>query len=85
MTAGQLKRAACLRGFAALVALAASAMCFGAASEWRPSRTIEVIIGTPAGGPLDTTGRLIQKYLETRHPGQAVIALNKPGGGHVIA
>ena len=66
-------------------ALIATASCFAAAADWRPTRTLEVIIGTPAGGPLDATGRLIQKYLETRHPGTAVIAMNKPGGGHVIA
>jgi len=66
-------------------ALFAAALCFAAAGEWRPARNIEVIIGTPPGGPLDATGRLIQKYLEPRNSGNAVIALNKPGGGHVIA
>ena len=78
-------RRAWLRGLGSFAALAASPACFGAATEWRPSRTIEVIVGTPPGGPLDATARLIQKYLETRQPGQAVIAMNKPGGGHVIA
>ena len=65
--------------------LFATPFCFAAAGEWRPTRNVEIIIGTPAGGPLDATARLIQKYLEPRHPGNAVIALNKPGGGHVIA
>jgi putative tricarboxylic transport membrane protein len=59
--------------------------CFAASAEWRPTRNIEIIVGTPAGGPLDATARLIQKYLEPRSGGNAVIALNKPGGGHVIA
>jgi putative tricarboxylic transport membrane protein len=42
-------------------------------------------VGTPAGGPLDTTARLIQRYLEQRHPGRAVVVMNKPGAAHVIA
>ena len=70
---------------AACMSLAIHGEAGAAANEWRPTRTIEVIIGTPAGGPLDATARLIQKYLESRHPGNAVIAMNKPGGGHVIA
>lgn len=65
--------------------MAAAASCFAAANEWRPTRTIEVIIGVSAGGPLDATARLIQKYLEPRNAGNAVLAINKPGGGHVIA
>jgi putative tricarboxylic transport membrane protein len=70
---------------AAGAALAFAGTCFGAASEWRPTRGMEVIIGTPAGGPLDATARLIQRYLEPRVGGNPVIAINKPGGGHVIA
>lgn len=71
--------------WAACAALAVSASCLGAANEWRPTRGIEVIVGTPAGGPLDATARLIQRYLEPRLGSNTVIALNKPGGGHVIA
>ena len=59
--------------------------CFAAAGAWRPSRNIEIVVGASAGGPLDATARLIQKYLEPRNAGHAVIAINKPGGGHVIA
>ena len=70
---------------AACAALLVSACCLAASSEWRPTRTVEIIVGTPAGGPLDATARLIQKHLEPRLGGNAVIALNKPGGGHVIA
>lgn len=74
-----------MRFATACVAMAAAATSFGAVSEWRPTRGIEVIVGTPAGGPLDATARLIQKYLEPRVASNTVIAMNKPGGGHVIA
>ena len=73
------------RAAAACAAMLVAASCFAASSTWRPTRNIEIIIGTPAGGPLDTTARLAQKFLEPRNAGNAVIAVNKPGGGHVIA
>ena len=34
------------------------------AAEWRPDKPIEIIVGTPPGGPLDATARLLQKLLE---------------------
>jgi len=43
-----------------------------------------VIAGVPPGGPLDTTARLIQKFVQRRHATLPVIVMNKPGGGHVI-
>jgi putative tricarboxylic transport membrane protein len=70
---------------AAAAALGMAASCLGAAGEWRPTRNVEIIVGTPAGGPLDATARLIQKYLEPRLAGNAAIVVNKPGGSHVIA
>ena len=74
-----------MRAFFACAIALASTLCLGASADWRPTRNIEVIVGTPAGGPLDATARLIQKYLEPRNGGNAVLAINKPGGGHVIA
>lgn len=55
------------------------------AADWRPERNIEIIVGVPPGGPLDSTARLIQKYLEQRNPGMSATVMNKAGGGHVIA
>ena len=57
----------------------------GVAQDWRPERNIEIIVGTPPGGPLDATARLLQKLLEQRNTGVPVAVLNKPGGGHAIA
>lgn len=55
------------------------------AQEWKPSRPIEVIVGTPPGGPLDETARLIQTLLDKRSVGVPATVQNKPGGGHAIA
>jgi putative tricarboxylic transport membrane protein len=56
-----------------------------AAAEWRPEKPIEIILGTPPGGPLDETARLLQRLLEPRSPGIPIAVQNKPGGGHAIA
>jgi putative tricarboxylic transport membrane protein len=55
------------------------------AQDWKPGRPIEVIVGTPPGGPLDETARLIQTLLEKRNVGVPATVQNKPGGGHAIA
>lgn len=80
-----MRRATTLRGAAVCVAMTVATVALGASGEWRPTRGIEIIIGVPAGGPLDATARLIQRHLEPRSGGNPVIAMNKPGGGHVIA
>lgn len=72
----------------ALVSSAAALVLFSTtavAADWRPERNIEVIVGVPPGGPLDSTARLIQKYLESRTPPLSASVMNKAGGGHVIA
>jgi putative tricarboxylic transport membrane protein len=75
---------AALRYFACL--LVAGLACTAApAAEWRPERAIEIIVGTPPGGPLDATARLLQRLLEARSIGVPVSVMNKPGGGHAIA
>lgn len=71
-----------------LVSSAAALVLFSTtavAADWRPERNIEVIVGVPPGGPLDSTARLIQKYLESRTPPLSASVMNKAGGGHVIA
>lgn len=55
------------------------------AQDWKPSKPIEVIVGTPPGGPLDRTARLIQSLLDKANVGVPSTVQNKPGGGHAIA
>src|SRR5262249_45963736 len=55
------------------------------AAEWQPTKPIEIVVGTPPGGPLDETARLIETFLEKRHAGIPATLINKPGGGHAIA
>src|SRR6185436_13366017 len=69
----------------ALTCCAALACGAAVAADWRPSRPMEIVVGTPPGGPLDETARLIESYLEKRLSGIPVTVQNKPGGGHAIA
>lgn len=70
---------------AAFAAALACAVAPARAQDWKPTRAVEVIVGTPPGGPLDRTARLIASLLEKRDIGVPTTVVNKPGGGHAIA
>lgn len=65
--------------WASLVVLVANPA--SAQSEWRPDKTIEVIVGTSPGGAADNSARLLQKILQQIKVGSAVV-VNKPGGSY---
>ena len=54
-----------------------------ASAEDYPSRTITLVVPYPAGGGVDTVGRVIAQKL-TDALGQQVIVENRPGAGSVI-
>src|SRR4029450_13325278 len=62
------------------VALAALAFCAPAVAEDYPSRPVTLIIPFPAGGGVDTIGRVIAAKLSTAL-GQQVIVENRAGAG----
>jgi tripartite-type tricarboxylate transporter receptor subunit TctC len=66
-------------------ALAAATLCvpFAAVAEDYPARTVSLIVPYPAGGGVDTVGRVIAQKL-TEALGQQVLVLNRPGAGSVI-
>lgn len=49
-----------------------------------PERPVRIIVGSSAGGSVDTAARLLQPFLE-KELGVPVIVENKPGAGHLIA
>src|SRR5256886_11077258 len=65
------------------VALAALAFCTPAVAEDYPSRPVTLIIPFPAGGGVDTIGRVIAAKL-TAALGKQVIVENRAGAGSVI-
>jgi tripartite-type tricarboxylate transporter receptor subunit TctC len=68
---------ACALSATIAVALAASA---GASAQSYPERPVRVLIAFPAGGTIDTLGRIIAQKL-TEAWRQNVVIENRPGGG----
>src|SRR5688572_6709132 len=53
---GVYRRGSAVSCLSAFVALA----CVGAqAADWQPAKPLEIVVGTPPGGPADDTSRLI--------------------------
>ncbi len=76
-------------GCAATTLLAASLACPGGkanAQDWKPERSVEIVVGAGAGGGNDNTARTIQKLLQDNKFVPVLInVVNKPGGGGAIA
>jgi tripartite-type tricarboxylate transporter receptor subunit TctC len=69
---------ACAAG--AMIAAALLAASAGAAAQSYPERPVRVLIAFPAGGTIDTLGRIIAQKL-TEAWGQNVVIENRPGAG----
>ena len=70
-----------LRLFGAmLIAAAALAMNGGASAQSYPDRPVRILIAFPAGGTIDTLGRILAQKLGEAW-GQNVVIENRPGGG----
>jgi putative tricarboxylic transport membrane protein len=67
-----------------LVLFSAYAVEANAQDAWAPSKVVEIVVGSAAGGGNDKSGRAIQKVLTQEHIAEAVV-LNKVGGGGGIA
>lgn len=73
---------------AASVALALALAASGSSSfaaDWKPEKNVDLVVGSAAGGPLDTTARIVQRYAETRNIGVPVTVQNRTGGAQAIA
>jgi tripartite-type tricarboxylate transporter receptor subunit TctC len=73
-----MTRRAALGGLSALI----SAPLF-AEPSW-PNRPLRLVVGFPAGGPVDTVSRIIGESL-SRRLGQPIVVENKPGATGTIA
>ena len=68
---------------AVAIATSIAPMAVPAAAEDYPSRTVSLVVAFPAGGGVDTVGRVVAQKL-TDALGQQVIVVNRPGAGSVI-
>jgi putative tricarboxylic transport membrane protein len=56
-----------------------------AAQEWKPTKNIEIVVISGAGGAADRQARVTQKFLQSMPGMRSIIVNNKPGGGGTIA
>lgn len=64
-----------------IIALCVSVNAF---SQNYPTRPLKIIVGSAAGGSVDTAARVLQPFLE-QELGVPVVVENMPGAGHLIA
>jgi putative tricarboxylic transport membrane protein len=72
--------------FLSAVALVALTTAAAAQSPWKPTRNVELVAGSAAGGGSDNLARLIQKILqEQKFVEVPITVINKPASGGVVA
>jgi tripartite-type tricarboxylate transporter receptor subunit TctC len=72
-----------LIGAAGIAMSVFAAMSMPAAAEDYPSHPVSLVVAFPAGGGVDTVGRVVAQKL-TDALGQQVLVVNRPGAGSVI-
>jgi putative tricarboxylic transport membrane protein len=70
---------ACGLPIALLIAAAASAQ------EWKPTKNVDIVVNSGAGGAADRQSRVVQKFLQGIPGIPSVTVTNRPGGGGTIA
>ncbi len=70
---------------AAASLLGAAAPCVAQTAGWAPQRTVELVVGAGAGGPLDVTARTVQRIWRDHKIVDAnTSVINRPGGGGLL-
>src|SRR6202040_3513558 len=56
-----------------------------AQTEWKPDRTVEIVVGTPPGSGYDSVARKLQEIWQTGNlVEKSVTVVNKPGGFNAV-
>jgi putative tricarboxylic transport membrane protein len=55
-----------------------------AAQEWKPSKTVELVVGSSPGGSPDVMARLVQRIFQTGGLVPSSTVINKPGAANTI-
>ncbi len=72
--------------FALLLAAVAASVHAAAAPDWKPEKAIEIVVGVTAGGPADTSARMLQKILQDKRlVGVPVSVSNRAGANNALA
>jgi putative tricarboxylic transport membrane protein len=70
--------------FVATLIVACTSIHVLAQEGWKPTKNIEVIVGTSAGGAADHSARVLQQLLQ-RIAGSSSMVVNKPGASYIAS
>ena len=80
------------RAVKTLLALARATVVVGAlslnavsAQDWKPTKNVDVVVSSGAGGAADRQARVIQRFVQALPGVPSVTVTNRPGGGGTIA
>src|SRR6185503_2057925 len=81
-----------MRSAGAMIRLAAACAAFsaaayagpGAAQDWKPSKTVEIVVGSSPGGSPDVMARLVQRIFQGNGLVPTSTVVNKPGAANTI-
>lgn len=65
----------------AVVLLAGPAL----AQEWKPSKNVDIVVASGAGGSSDRTARVVQRLLQSNPAFPSISVSNRAGGGGTVA
>jgi putative tricarboxylic transport membrane protein len=68
-----------------LAAIATATAPTIAAQEWKPSKNVDIVVASGAGGSSDRSARVVQKLLQANPAFPSVSVTNRPGGGGTVA
>jgi putative tricarboxylic transport membrane protein len=55
------------------------------AQDWKPTRNVDIVVSSGAGGAADRQARVVQKFLQGMPGIPSLTVTNRPGGGGTIA
>jgi putative tricarboxylic transport membrane protein len=65
--------------------IAALAAAGAGAQDWKPTKNVDIVVSSGAGGAADRQARVVQKFLQAMPGIPSVTVTNRPGGGGTIA
>ncbi|MGZ8156489.1 MAG: tripartite tricarboxylate transporter substrate binding protein [Burkholderiales bacterium] len=74
-----------LRRAGAVAAVAACAAFPAAAQEWKPTRNVDIVVSSGAGGAADRQARVSQRFVQQIPGIPSVTVTNRPGGAGLVA
>lgn len=87
MKIGVISRQRRIRRLAASLAACGALLAVTCAAQpvWNPDRTVEIVVGSAAGGGNDKTGRTMLKIWQENKWLESAVVVNKVGGGGSLA